>query len=96
MKHLEFASPNKIQEYVNAGIPVAVGNVLSQKVFVEENGFGKEVDFAKDILKQIKDIARIEIENNILQKKGLTFESKIIELAEFYAKGRGSKARYNE
>ncbi len=83
-QYLEYASPNKIQEYVNAGIPVAVGDVQSQKRFVEENQFGKEIDFRESILEQFQNIAQIQIEANALQKKGLTFESRIPALAEFY------------
>ncbi len=90
-QYVEFASPNKIQEYVNAGLPVAVGDVSSQKKFVEENGFGKQIDFYRDILAQFQDIAKIKIEDNILHKKGLTFESKIPELIKFYDKCKYSK-----
>ncbi len=90
-QYLEFASPNKIQEYVNAGIPVAVGNIYSQKKFVEENGFGKELNFNMDILEQLRDIAQIRIEDNILRKKGLTFESKMQELIRFYDKCKRHK-----
>lgn len=83
-QYLEYASPNKIQEYINAGIPVAIGNILSQKQFVEKNGFGKAIDFNGDIFEQIRNIVQIEIEDNILQKKGLTLESKIPKLINFY------------
>lgn len=83
-QYLEFASPNKIQEYVNAGIPVAVGNVRSQKKFVEENGFGKEIQLNANIKEQFKNIAQIKIEDGTLRKKGLTFESKMPALIEFY------------
>lgn len=83
-QYLEFASPNKIQEYVNAGIPVAVSNIRSQKKFVEENGFGKEIKLNADIKGQLKNIAQIKIEDGVLRKKGLTFESKMPELIEFY------------
>lgn len=83
-QYLEYASPNKIMEYINSGIPVAVGNILSQKQFVEKNGFGKEIDFNRGIFEQIRNIARIEIEDNILHKKELNLESKIPELINFY------------
>lgn len=83
-QYLEFASPNKIQEYINAGIPVAVSNIFSQKKFVEENGFGRAINFDEDLLGQLEEVAQIKIEANILQKKGLTFESKVQELIKFY------------
>lgn len=83
-QYLEYASPNKIQEYVNAGIPVAVGNIESQVKFVEENGFGREIDLTGNIWQQISEIAQIVIEDDILLKKGLTLESKIPQLMDFY------------
>lgn len=83
-QYLEYASPNKIQEYINAGIPVAVGDVESQKNFVEENGFGKKIDFRRGILEQLKEVAQIEIEASVLHKKGMTLESKIPQLIDFY------------
>lgn len=83
-QYLEYASPNKIQEYVNAGIPVAVGDIESQAMFVEENGFGKEIDLADDVWQQMTEIAKIEIEDDALFKRGLTLESKIPQLMDFY------------
>ena len=89
-QYLEFASPNKIQEYVNAGIPIAVGDVQSQIDFVESNGFGKYIDMDGDILEQMKDIAKIKIEEDALIKRRLTLESKIPKLVEF-CKSKGNK-----
>lgn len=83
-QYLEFASPNKIQEYINAGLPVAVGNVKSQIEYVEGFGFGKYLDLNENIEKQLREIEKIEIPANILSKKKLTFESKIPYLIDFY------------
>ncbi len=83
-QYLESSSPNKIQEYVNAGIPVAVGNVLSQKEFVEYHGFGKEVLLEEDLYEQILHIAQIKIKGNVLHDRGLTLESRIPRLVDFY------------
>lgn len=88
-QYLEYASPNKIQEYVNAGIPVAVGDIQSQINFVGDNNFGNRLDLSSDIIKQLEDIAKIDIPENILIKKGLTLESKIPELILFYQKCMG-------
>jgi len=87
-QYLEYASPNKISEYVNAGIPVAVGNIESQVKLVEDNGFGKEIDLTGNIWQQMSEIAQIKIKDNILAQKGLTFESKIPKLMEFYQRCR--------
>lgn len=84
IQYLEFASPNKIQEYINAGLPVAVGNVKSQIKYVEGFCFGKYLDLNENIEKQLKEISMIEIPTNILSKKKLTFESRIPDLIDFY------------
>ena len=83
-QYLEYASPNKVQEYVNAGLPVAVSNIQSLINYVEENSFGKNIDMDGDIKAQLEEIVKIKIPERILQKKGLTLESKIPELISFY------------
>ena len=83
-QYLEYASPNKIQEYVNAGIPVAVGNIESQIAYVEGHSFGRFLDMDTDIVKQLETISRIEIPKEILQKKKLTLESRIPDLLDYY------------
>lgn len=85
-QYLEYASPNKIQEYVNAKLPVAVGKVESQINYVHQNEFGKYLDFEKDIMAQMKNIKNMVIEANVLANRGLTFEKKIKELIQFYEK----------
>lgn len=84
MKYLEASSPNKIQEYVNAGIPVAVGDVKSQIEFVENNQFGKYLDIQSNIREQLDNIRNITIPKNILKEKQLTMEKRIPKLIEFY------------
>lgn len=83
-QYLEFASPNKVQEYVNAGLPVVVNNIQSLVNYVEKNQFGKCIDMSRDIKKQLEKIVKINIPEKVLQKKGLTLESKIPELISFY------------
>jgi hypothetical protein len=83
-QYLELASPNKIQEYINAGIPVAVGNIESQRRYVEDNEFGKQIELNGNIFKQIQEVANIQIPKNILRKKNFTMESKVPELLSFY------------
>lgn len=85
--YFETASPNKIWEYINAGIPVVVGEIMSQQKFVEENHFGGYVDInGVDIYAQIEQVAQIIIEDDILHKKKMTMESKMPELVDFYHK----------
>ena len=82
-QYAEFSSPNKIQEYINAGIPVAVGDITSHKDYVERNGFGKMLNMDESIYSQLVDISQIKIPENILHDKGLTLESKIPKLIKF-------------
>lgn len=83
-QYLEYASHNKIQEYANAGIPVAVGNIESQIAYVEGHSVGRFLDVEADILKQLKVISKIEIPKDILKKNKLTLESRIPSLIDFY------------
>lgn len=83
-QYLEFASPNKIQEYINAGLPVAVGDVKSQIEYVEKYRVGKYLNLGEDIARQIKEISLISIADNILRERKLTLESKMDSLIDFY------------
>lgn len=82
--YLEYSSPNKLYEYVSAGIPVAVGDVKSHIQIVEENNFGKHIDLDGDIMNQMREICEIKIPSGILKEKGFTFDSKMTELMRFY------------
>lgn len=82
--YLECASPNKVFEYINAGIPVIVSETKKLYDFVEENGFGKRVDWNSDLYEQIKKISEMKIENNALQNRGMIFEDRIPGLIDFY------------
>ena len=82
--YLEASSPNKIQEYVNAGVPVAVGNIQTNIDFVENNRFGKYLDLNGDIYEQLKEIANIKIPINALVDLKFTFEDSGDKLIDFY------------
>ncbi len=93
--YLEHSSPNKLYEYVNAGIPVAVGNVECHRIFAEENGFGRQVNMDRELYSQMRTIAEIKIKERILQEKGFTFESKIQGLLDFYNQAIEQKKQKN-
>ena len=82
--YLESSSPNKLYEYINAGIPVALGDVKSHIQFAESNSFGKQIDLNGDIAAQMKEIASLKIESMVLKKKGFVFENKTSYLLIFY------------
>ena len=81
---LESGSANKIYEYLNAGLPVVVGNIQSHIDFAKKYNIGKKLDMDKDIKAQIADISQISIESNFLTKNRLTMMSRSQELVNFY------------
>lgn len=82
--YLENASPNKMYEYINAGIPVATNGIETYKTFVEENRVGAELDFEKDLYKQFEVIKEYVIPKDFLRNKKLTLESKKEEILHFF------------
>ena len=83
---LETGTANKIYEYINAGIPVIVGDVETYIEFVETYKVGIYLDFSKDIKEQLEKARRIEIDENFLLNNQFTMESKCVKLAKFYEK----------
>ena len=84
--HLEGASPNKLYEYINARIPVVAAGIDSLKKFVEQCHVGMELDFSKDIRKQLETVCRLHIDENFLIRNNLTMKSHGRELVAFYEK----------
>ncbi len=74
-RYLESASPNKMYEYLNSGIPIATYGIDTYKDFVEGNNVGKEISLDGNIYQQFYEIKRIKIPNDILKRKKLTIES---------------------
>lgn len=85
-RYLENSSPLKLYEYLNAGLPVAIGNIKSARNLIEQYNVGRELNLEENILKQLIDISNIKIEYNFLRKNGLILEDKGQQLIEFYLK----------
>ncbi len=83
---LDTALPNKIYEYLAAGLPEAVGNVRAHREFVERYSVGGYLDLKKDIKEQICEIAQIKIDDNFIERKQLTMKSQADQLIDFYQK----------
>lgn len=81
---LEGASPNKVYEYISAGLPVASAGINSLKEFVEGYHVGMELDFSGDIRGQLEEVRKIHIDDDFLTKNHLTMKSYGKELAAFY------------
>lgn len=88
-RFLETTFPNKIFEYINAKLPVAVCDIAILKKFVEKYNVGKYLDLDKDINEQIENILKIDIDENILEKNHLFMEDQAEELIKFYKKVKG-------
>lgn len=85
-KYLENSSPLKLYEYLNAGLPVAIGNIVSMRNFVEHYNVGKVLNLDGNIFKQLVDISNIQIEFNFLKRNRLVLEDRGQELCSFYSK----------
>lgn len=87
---LEGASPNKVYEYISAGIPVITAGINSLKDFVERYHVGMELDFSKDIRKQLEEACKLHIDADFLTKNNLTMKAYGKELAAFYERVKAS------
>lgn len=83
---LQTTFPNKIFEYLNANLPVAVDDIEVMKEFVNKYDIGKYLNFDDDIKEQLAKIAQINIEKDFLVKNNLTMDSQVDNILDFYSK----------
>ncbi|APQ77019.1 capsular biosynthesis protein [Clostridium botulinum] len=81
---LETTFPNKVFEYLNSSLPIAVDNLPILSKFVNETKSGKVIKFDDNIYEQIKKIKLINISEDFLEKTGFTTNSHVHELLNFY------------
>ena len=81
---LETGTANKVYEYLNAGLPVVVGDIDSYVAFVEKYKVGKKLDLSGDIWSQFKSICNIKIEKDFLKNNKLTMHDKSDDIDVFY------------
>lgn len=91
--YLEMSSPNKLYEYINAGLPVAIGDITAHRKIVEANHWGKVLKWEEDIFSQIKEISDIEVSKKALQSQNLFFEDFEKQLLNFYGLCMGRNNR---
>ncbi len=84
---VETYSPNKICEYLEAGIPVA-SNVNSHIQFIREHNVGDGVDISVSIKTQLERIVAKRVPVDFLKNNRLTMVSRTEELITFYEKVR--------
>lgn len=91
-KNADMASPNKLYEYLAAGLPV-VSNLTIPSEFAASHNVGGALDLCADIKAQLKEYAAIRISDNYLHRNRLTMNSCADEILSFYKKISGqSKA----
>ena len=83
--YMDIASPNKITEYLSAGLPV-VSNVSLFIEMLEKYDCGGRLDLERDVKKQLLSYKSIKIENDFLQKHGLTMDANADRIIDFYKK----------
>ena len=83
---LDTSLPNKLFEYISAGLPIVVGDVKSYREFTEKYHVGAFLDFDKDIKKQITDIIKIKIPANFIEKENFTMDDQADKMITFYQK----------
>ena len=81
---VETGTANKVYEYLNAEIPVVVGDVDSYYKFVTKYGVGDKIDLSNNVKEQFENICKIEVPKNFLTSNNLTMMSKREELDNFY------------
>ncbi|MDD7056767.1 MAG: hypothetical protein PUI26_08135 [Selenomonadaceae bacterium] len=80
----ENASPNKIYEYINAGLPIIACQLEFCRKFLAQHHVGIVLDTEGDIRKQIAAARKIKIEAGYLTRNHMTMESEGEKLEKFY------------
>ena len=81
---LNTGSPNKLYEYLAAGLPVAASNLLSFTDFFTKYSVGKVIDWDGEIKEQLYNISRISIQKDFIICNYLTIENEAEKLVRFY------------
>lgn len=92
---LETGTANKMYEYLNAQLPVIVGEVQSYQKFVKRYNVGISIDITGNLKEQIENACKIRISPNFLEENHLTMKSRSKELAEFYERVKKKAVRDN-
>lgn len=79
------ASPNKLYEYLAAGLPI-VTNLTAPLEFVTSRGIGGGLDFKGNVQEQLKELAAITVPDHYLQKNKLTMDSRAEDILAYYKK----------
>lgn len=81
---IEIASPNKMYEYLNAGLPLLVGKVQSHMEFIDQFHVGLCLDLSEDIRRQLSEAIKIQVPENFLREHMFTLTTRQKDLTKFY------------
>jgi len=84
--YINIASPNKMYEYLDAGLPLVVGNAHILLEFVEKYNCGGYLDINCEIYPQLKAISAINISVDFLAKYKMTMDLQAERIISFYKK----------
>ena len=82
---LDTAFPNKIWDYLGAGLPILFADLLSFRQFAEESGTGKVLDLMGDIKKQSEEVSKIKIDRDFLKKKKWLMNEAADKIIDFFS-----------
>lgn len=80
---LNSASPNKVFDYLAAGLPIAFADLDSFKLFNNKYKVGKIVHFDKPLYDQLFEIMKITIDESFLKVNKLTFNDHVYDILVF-------------
>ena len=83
---LDTAFPNKIWDYLAAGLPILFADLLSFRQFAEQSCVGKVLDLNGDIKEQAEQVHKIKIDKDLLKKKKWIMNEAVEEIIDFLTK----------
>lgn len=86
-KHLDYALPNKVLEYVCSDLPVIAFPYKTIQRFMEKYGVGLIIKDVDELPEALRNVNISELEGHVMRSRHeLTVESKIPRLVDFYSK----------
>ena len=83
-RFLETTFPNKLYEYLYAGLPIACENLNVFRDFIKKYAVGEIVDFSSHLHEQMRRVSQIKIEENYLENNNLVMDLQANKIIEFY------------